>query len=343
MNPIRLFALSIAITITFTSISAQRMTKAEYISTYKDLAIADMKTYGIPASITLAQGLFESDEGNSPLTVKSNNHFGIKCHSGWKGETVTHDDDHPGECFRKYPSATDSYNDHSALLAGSKRYAELFKLDPTDYKGWAYGLRKCGYATNPKYPELLIKVIEDNQLYLFDDPSTAGKPDLTVQDTKKTTDKKTWKPIKNKDVKKTPNKPSQPNKTYGNEPQWEVSLARHMVDQRNEVDYIIAKEGDTQESLTKEFDLFSWQLKSYNDFTDEHEIKAGDIIYLQPKRRYAARGNETHIVKSGETMLYISQLYGLKLNRLYHFNHMEKSDIPTVGDTLWLRESKPRK
>ena len=340
MKPNRLFIFIASLFFLNASLSAQRISKAEYIATYKDLAIADMKTYGIPASITLAQGIFESDEGNSPLTQKSNNHFGIKCHNGWKGETVTHDDDHLGECFRKYPSAIDSYNDHSTLLANSKRYAELFKLSPTDYKGWAKGLRKCGYATNPQYPELLIKMIEDNQLYLYDDPSNSGKPNLTINNNKKTPENKNEKQkTKNQEAITT----NSSNNNYGNETQWEVSLTRHTIDRRNDVDYILAKADDTMESLTKEFDLFSWQLRRYNDVKTGHIVKTGEIFYLQPKRRYAARGNEKHVVKAGETMHSISQLYALKSNRLYHFNRMEEPQEPTVGDTLWLRERKPAK
>lgn len=332
------FALMLVVSAcSYANLLGQRITKAEYIAMYKDLAIADMKTYGIPASITLAQGLFESDEGNSPLTLKSNNHFGIKCHSGWKGETVTHDDDKLGECFRKYPTAADSYNDHSALLAKSKRYAELFKLSATDYKGWAYGLRKCGYATNPQYPQLLIKMIEDNELYFFDDPSAVVRQKSNQSDLAPKPSTKKEKTKENK-----PDKNSKPPRNYGSEPQWEVSLARHAVEQRNEVDCFIAKEGDTMESLTKEFDLFRWQLRRYNELPDNYTIKPGEVLYLQPKRRYAERGNETHVVKAGETMWSISQRYAIKSSRLYRFNHLDETAQPTVGDTLWLRSSKPR-
>lgn len=152
--------------------AAQDMSRAEYISKYKDLAVAEMHQYGIPASITLAQGVLESGNGNSELARKSKNHFGIKCHSSWKGKKVYHDDDEAQECFRKYPTVAASYRDHSVFLQKA-RYANLFELAITDYKGWAKGLKKAGYATNPKYPELLIKIIEDNQLQQYDKPTDA--------------------------------------------------------------------------------------------------------------------------------------------------------------------------
>lgn len=132
-----------------------------YINQYKDLAIREMERTGVPAAITLAQGIHESGAGKSDLAAASNNHFGIKCKSGWTGETVRHDDEKKDECFRKYPSVEDSYKDHSDFLKNSTRYAFLFQLDPVDYTQWAYGLKKAGYAGNPKYPEVLIKLIED--------------------------------------------------------------------------------------------------------------------------------------------------------------------------------------
>ncbi len=135
-----------------------------YITTYKDLAILEMQRTGVPASITLAQGIHESGAGMGTLALVSNNHFGIKCKSNWTGETIKHNDDARGECFRKYPAAEDSYRDHSDFLKSSQRYASLFTLDPADYEGWAHGLKKAGYASNPKYPQALIKLIEDYQL-----------------------------------------------------------------------------------------------------------------------------------------------------------------------------------
>tara|TARA_B100000900_G_scaffold410039_1_gene427018 strand:- start:12959 stop:13825 length:867 start_codon:yes stop_codon:yes gene_type:complete len=153
-------------------IAAQDMSRTEYIFKYKDLAVAEMNQYGIPASITLSQGVLESGNGNSELARKAKNHFGIKCHSSWEGKKVYHDDDEAQECFRKYPTVAASYRDHSVFLQKA-RYANLFELAITDYKGWAKGLKKAGYATNPEYPELLIKIIENNQLQQYDKPTDA--------------------------------------------------------------------------------------------------------------------------------------------------------------------------
>lgn len=140
----------------------------QYIKKYAPLAVLEMHKYDIPASITLAQGILESGNGRSRLASKSNNHFGIKCHVGWKGAKVYHDDDEKGECFRKYKYVQSSYKDHSEFLSGRRRYASLFKLRKSDYKGWAKGLKKAGYATDKKYPKKLIKIIEEYKLYEFD-------------------------------------------------------------------------------------------------------------------------------------------------------------------------------
>src|SRR5258708_8797946 len=175
--------LLLSISIAFSQLLfAQNMTVAEYVALYKDIAIQEMKRMGVPAAISLAQGILETESGNSDLVKKSNNHFGIKCKSTWTAETVSHDDDAPGECFRAYKNAEDSYRDHSNFLRGSSRYAFLFRLDPDNYKAWAYGLRKAGYATNPRYPEILIKNIEDNNLEQY---TLEGFNETPVFDTSK--------------------------------------------------------------------------------------------------------------------------------------------------------------
>lgn len=146
---------------------AQRITPEQYIALYKDIAMSEMKRSGVPAAITLAQGILETECGNSELVKKSNNHFGIKCRNTWTGASVTHDDDLKGECFRAYNSPDESFKDHSDFLKTSPRYAPLFKLDQTDYRGWAYGLKRAGYATNPAYPAILIKNIEQYNLQQY--------------------------------------------------------------------------------------------------------------------------------------------------------------------------------
>ena len=153
----------------FISVVAKSQNKTEvYISNFKDIAIAEMNQFGIPASITLAQGILESGNGESRLATEGKNHFGIKCHDNWNGETIIEDDDEKGECFRKYSKVADSYRDHSLFLTERERYSSLFDLSPTNYKAWAKGLKKAGYATNPKYPSLLIDLIEKYDLSRFD-------------------------------------------------------------------------------------------------------------------------------------------------------------------------------
>ncbi len=269
-----------------------------------------MKQYGVPASIALAQGMLESDNGNSTLAIKANNHFGIKCHKNWTGPTIYHDDDKKNECFRKYPSAEQSFTDHSLFLRGTKRYSFLFEFDPTDYRAWAHGLKKAGYATNPSYPELLIKVIEDNQLYRFDKGiEVAIRPPIEA-----VTD---W------DL-------------------YEIDLYKsRRVYTRNRIRYIVVKEGDTFESLTHELELMPWQLYRYNDLTLDSVIRPGQELYIQPKRYCADRTNPVHTVEPGETMYSISQRYGVKLKSLYRKNRMKLGEQPEVGQIIYLRKRKP--
>ena len=168
MKKLKLFLILIICCLTLQAQTRNKQYEA-YIKKYRELAVEEMKKYHIPASITLAQGLLESGAGQSALARKSNNHFGIKCGSDWYGKTVSHDDDARGECFRAYKHPKDSYEDHSKFLAGRPRYASLFNLNITDYKGWARGLKKAGYATNPRYADQLIGIIELYELYKYDD------------------------------------------------------------------------------------------------------------------------------------------------------------------------------
>ena len=168
MTKLKLFLILIISCLTLQAQTRNKQYEA-YIKKYRELAVEEMKKYHIPASITLAQGLLESGAGQSTLARKSNNHFGIKCGSDWYGKTVSHDDDARGECFRAYKHPKDSYDDHSKFLAGRPRYASLLQLNITDYKGWARGLKKAGYATNPRYADQLIGIIELYELYKYDD------------------------------------------------------------------------------------------------------------------------------------------------------------------------------
>ncbi|MDP4208934.1 MAG: glucosaminidase domain-containing protein [Bacteroidota bacterium] len=289
----------------------------EYVNTYKDIAIAEMKRSGIPASITLAQGLLESENGNSRLAKEARNHFGIKCHN-WKGPAIYQDDDTKNECFRKYQSAEESFYDHSEFLLSGQRYIFLFEYKPTDYESWARGLKRAGYATNPRYADMLIKLIQDNKLYVYDQGLASYFQ---------------YTPAKRAE-KKSPSAKAEPDFTF--------TLKTRPVYKRNDVEYVIVKNGDTFEKLTKEFDKFRFQLPSYNDLPKDAQLQPGQIIYLQPKRRRAEKGNDFHTVQAGENIYTISQLYGIKIRHIRRLNRLDKDTDVNVGDVLYLRDKKPK-
>jgi LysM repeat protein len=282
--------------------SERRISRAEYIETWKETAIYNMQEFGIPASITLAQGILESGDGNSALARYANNHFGIKCH-GWEGPTYIQDDDTKDECFRKYYDASESYRDHSLFLTSRSRYSELFQLKPADYKGWAHGLKKAGYATNPKYAFLLIKIIEDNNLHEYDKAQKAKKH--------------------------IPKREDDPRN------ELVVDLRREVKIHPNNIKFVVAKKGDTPASIASEMDMGPWQIKKYNDLDKGSALNDGDIIYLQPKRNRGSK--DMHKVKAGETMRDISQKYGIKLKKLYRKNRMDFGTQPEVGQELSLK------
>lgn len=281
--------------------SETRISRQEYIETYKDLAIREMLEYNIPASITLAQAILESGDGNSPLAKYAKNHFGIKCHKGWDGPTFIQDDDEKNECFRKYNDVEESYRDHSIFLKSRKWYEELFELKITDYKAWAYGLKKAGYATHPKYAELLIEIIEKNELYKLDKIDEMPKSFISKS---------------NSSNKKPESK-------------------NYQFSTKNNIRYIIAQKGDTYYKIARRYEMGLWQIYKYNDLEKTDICKEGELIYLQPKRR---KGDvATHTVLKGETMRSISQLHGIKLKRLYKLNHLSKDYQPKPGDILKLK------
>lgn len=282
----------------------KKITPEEYIATYKDLAISEMKRTGIPASITLAQGLLESGIGNSELAKQSNNHFGIKCKKDWTGKTVNYDDDAPQECFRAYDKPEDSYIDHSDFLVNSPRYTSLFELEPTDYKGWAHGLKKAGYATNPKYPELLISSIERHSLHMYD----TGNERVPKEQTK--TD------------------------VFAENKAEENSLREY-----NGIPAYVVKAGDTYDKISSQKKMMRWEITKYNDLSASDKLVPGTVLYLKPKRRKAKQ--DFHIVQDGENMYYISQVHAIKLKHLYKKNRMTESQEPEVGERLYLRSRRP--
>ena len=293
------------------------ITVEEYIDTYKNIAVKKMKEYHIPASITLAQGILESGGGNSELARKAKNHFGIKCHKGWTGKTYHVDDDKKHECFRKYKNPEESYRDHSLFLTTRGRYASLFELEITDYQGWAYGLKQAGYATNPRYPQLLIRIIEENRLYQYDQTGRKRKaiPETTPAIATATTP---------------------PGLPYKLEP-VKYSANKRPVYENNKVLFIIAKDGDSFGSIATEFGIYSWQVQKYNELKKKSEIKKGEILYLEHKKRKASKEYKAHTVQEGETMRDIAQLYAVKTKRLFRMNDMPKGTRPAPGQVVLLR------
>ncbi len=297
------------------SLSAQRkMTTLQYINKYRSTAIKKQKRYNIPASITLAQGILESGSGNSSLARKANNHFGIKCHKDWDGKKYYFDDDKKHECFRKYKNADESYRDHSKFLTQKGRYSFLFDYSTTDYKKWAYGLKKAGYATNPKYPQLLIKIIEKYNLDKLDRHNKSGRHKASFGK------KSTYTPLS----------------VVGFRPVGTSPSGREIF-KNNGKKLIIVKKGDTFNALANEFEIYNWQFKSYNEIEKKHVLKPGEIIYIEKKRRNADKRYKYHVVVAGETMHDIAQLYGVRLKRLYNINNLPDGVQVEVGKRVMLR------
>lgn len=276
-----------------------------YIDKYKDLAIEGMLKYKVPASITLAQGLLESGAGTSELTVKGNNHFGIKCH-GWTGRTVYHDDDAQNECFRAYDNAFQSFEDHCKFLKNGKRYSSLFNLKVTDYKGWANGLKAAGYATNPQYAQKLIGIIELYKLSQYD--TAKGYDKFMAQHSGKD------KPV----TKEAP---------------------LHSIHIFNKNYFLQARAGDTFEMIGKEIGISYKKIAKYNERDVNSRLEPNEIIWLKKKQKRADKsyGDRPHIVKAGESMYSIAQYYGIRLKSLYKLNKMSPDDGIYVGQQLRIR------
>ncbi len=313
-----------------------------YIERYKDLAISEMMRTGVPASITLAQGMIESDFGRSTLAREANNHFGIKCHNGWTGPSINYDDDRRNECFRKYRNAEESFKDHSDFLRYGSRYRSLFDLRTGDYKSWAHGLKKAGYATNPDYANLLIRKIEENNLAQLDDGNYAKgsfasvmRPGKNIPDVQPRPQLRTDNTVGARSPGSIDSRP-----VFNNNIAVHAVISRIMVN--NRVEYLIVKPDDSVERIEEEFQLLKWELKNYNDLDGDLILRPGQILYLQPKRNKAEAGQYYHTCAEGETMYSISQKYAIKLNRLYELNRMNQGTEVHPGQRLWLRMTKPK-
>lgn len=308
MNQYKIIIIGLLLFIGISSANAQmkwNQAYQTYIDQYKDLAIEEMLRYRIPASITLAQGLFESAAGRSDLVKNGNNHFGIKCHN-WTGPSQYHDDDAKGECFRVYSNAKQSYEDHSLFLARNTRYARLFNLKTTDYKGWAHGLKACGYATNPQYAYKLIQIIELYRLHDYDKATNYNKFMA---------------------------------KHNGNDQPANAEGLLHPIYIFNDNYYIVAREGDTFKGIGKELGI-SWRKLAKHNERDKHDVlHKGDIIYLKKKRKKAPKQykKRPHIVQVGESMYLISQKYGIQLKSLYKMNHLSSDYQLYPGAKLRVR------
>lgn len=311
---IKLILLTVIMLLVVGLFAQKKITTPEYIEKYKDIAIQKQKKYKIPASITLAQGILESGSGNSNLARKANNHFGIKCHKGWTGKSYHMDDDAKNECFRKYKKAEDSYRDHSEFLTQRGRYSFLFEYKTTDYKSWAKGLKKAGYATNPKYPQLLIKIIEKYNLDQYDKDykGKSKKASATIESQSTFISASNFKHV-------------------------DTWSSGRKIYKNNRVKLIIIEKGDTFNGLADEFEIYGWQFRSYNDFGKDHMLKIGEVIYLEKKKRKAEKKYKYHNVQNGETLQRISQLYGVRLKRLYKMNNLPKGIQVEKGTKIKLR------
>lgn len=293
-----LFTIGLLIAGTVSGLTEKKISKEEYVETWRQIAVRQMIDNKIPASITLAQGILESASGNSDLARKGNNHFGIKCH-GWEGEKMYLNDDAENECFRVYPNAEESYIDHGKFLTSKERYSKLFTYEQTDYTSWAKGLKEAGYATNPKYPDLLIEIIEGLKLSELD---------------------KLGDPNPNKGIELS----------AGTNTGSTITIAENthtVVVHQNKVKYIVAKKGDTFYKISKEFNLGLWQLYRYNDYGVKKDVlEEGDIVYIQPKRKKAKEKGASFQVTSPISLRQLSQQEALKLESLMKMNNSTSPD-----------------
>lgn len=313
------------------AISGFSQDRLEYIDKFKDVAVVEMHRSGIPASIKLAQGILESNAGASMLAERANNHFGIKCGSAWKGKTMQRKDDDRNaqgklvkSCFRSFGSAEESFVAHSDFLLDPHkkyRYGFLFTLDSDDYRSWAQGLKKAGYATNPNYPKLLIKIIEQYELFKIDDEALGmiaevnDSDDVITKGNKKTTKSK-------KIVRASRDKRSYPLKYH------------------NTIKTVTAYGGDSPATIAAKVGVSAKKIVKYNEsIGSEYEtFEQGQKVYLQPKRSKFKGSQEYHIVRQGETMLEISDRYGIKVAKLYLRNGILPGLQPASGQRISLKK-----
>ena len=325
LRTIQLAALFVVVSL-FTAQAKERQTREEYVEKYKAIAIAHMERYGIPASITMAQGILESDSGNSRLSTSSNNHFGIKCKKHWTGDKVYHDDDAKGECFRAYPSVEASYQDHADFLDQSPRYDSLFAYPADDYRSWARGLKAAGYATAPDYAERLVKIIESMKLYLLD-KENGNKIYSAAQTATANTEAWFESNIATSDEQINPNA-------------FRVTVNSHKgygVYRTNHTFYVVAKEGDTFESIGALFDISPKMLRKFNDVANDGSLSKGDIVYIERKKTQWLGNVMQHKVVRDENLYSLSQSYGIRQKSLAKLNKLRPTDDVHKGDIIRLK------
>lgn len=296
-------------------LKAQDISVEEYVNTYRNIAVAEMKRSGIPASVTLAQGILETEHGNSDLVKKSNNHFGIKCKSTWTGESVRHTDDAPNECFRKYPNAADSYKDHSDYLKTTPRYASLFELPPSDYKGWAFGLKRAGYATNPRYPQIVISNIEKYNLQQYDTVTGIVNSNIVVA-----------KNVEDESVVK--------NATLVSD-NAEIKNALTGNSKFNKLKALYASKGTSLLAIAMAANIDLAKLLDYNDLKMDGLLKDDQLIYLEKKNKQGNRDFSTSL--QNETLRDVAQNNGVQLKSLMQLNNMNENEFLKKGTKIKLR------
>ena len=331
--------------------AAQTMTAAEYVAKYKDIAILEMRRQGVPAAISLAQGLLETESGNSDLVKESNNHFGIKCKDNWNQASVTHDDDAPGECFRAYTSAVDSYRDHSDFLRNSERYSFLFNLNPRDYRDWAYGLKRAGYATNPRYAAILIKNIEDNNLEQYTDEAIMEGPltdpaaiasayaavtrELGSDTTQSTSALAISAPQRLTSSVSPPAAADARNVTT--DPKGEDPEPQPGLSSINGCKVIYATQGTSLLAIATQNHLRLGRLLQFNDLQQDGILERNQYIFLEKKQKMG--DSDYCIVRPHETLHDISQRNGIQLESLCAYNHMTAYEPLTPGSRILLKPS----
>jgi len=336
---------------------AQKEKTDLYIQQYSEIAVQEMMRTGVPAAIKLAQGLLESQSGESVLVKRSNNHFGIKCKTEWTGAKTYHDDDERGECFRVYPNAETSYKDHSDFLKTRSHYNFLFKLDPTDYEAWAYGLKKAGYATSPTYPQSLIKVIKENQLDKYNLIAIERMNSVAQNN----------KPLNNRVIQATSTQPIENNQNNNinnadvpvtetittekeeTENKIPLTISTNKITKKseypegvfliNQAKVIYANEGISLLALANQYDITLSKLIEFNELNNVEILEQDQLIFLEKKQKKGL--TEFHIAKEGESFHSIAQVEGIRLENLLQYNNYPKNATPTAGNKIYLKPTNP--